>query len=71
MAECRNEGFVEFADGSRELCDHRNDPNEFANFADRLEFESIIQEHVARLPRRNAPSEPIERKRTRSKQENT
>lgn len=50
--------YIVYADGSEELYDHRNDPNEWTNLAGRPEFEQTIQIHRRWLPQINHPMAP-------------
>ena len=47
--------YIRYANGSAELYDHRKDPNECANLANRPEYTTIIKAHAAKLPGVNAP----------------
>ena len=53
----RSEGwrFIQYADGSRELYDMRNDPNEWKNLAQDTKFRKVIEEHLQFLPPVNLP----------------
>ncbi len=43
--------YIRYADGSEELYDHCEDPNEWRNLANDKVFEKILQEHRAWLPK--------------------
>jgi iduronate 2-sulfatase len=45
--------FIQYADGTEELYDHRNDPNEWRNLADLPHYESILQQLRKFLPEIN------------------
>ena len=47
--------YIRYADGSEELYDHRNDPNEWTNLAQDKRFAQIRQEHARWLPKTNLP----------------
>lgn len=47
--------FIQYEDGSEELYDHRDDPNEWHNIADIPGNEHLLQELRGRLPRINRP----------------
>ena len=61
----RSEGwrFIQYADGSRELYDMRNDPNEWKNLAHDPKFKKVIDEHVSFLPEVNNAPAPGSRSR--------
>lgn len=46
--------YIRYEDGSAELYDHTNDPNEWRNIANDTAYSAIIQRHRQRLPERNA-----------------
>ncbi len=46
--------YIQYADGSQELYDMRNDPNEWHNLAGDPRFASIVREHRQWIPARNA-----------------
>jgi len=50
--------FIRYADGSQELYDHRNDPNEWTNLAAVARFSATRQELARWLPRSAAPPAP-------------
>ena len=50
--------YIRYADGTQELYDHRNDPNEWTNLAGRAGFAKVIESHVRWLPKRNAGNAP-------------
>ena len=45
--------YIRYEDGSEELYDHTNDPNEWHNIANDTAYSAIIQMHRQRLPERN------------------
>jgi arylsulfatase A-like enzyme len=47
--------YIRYADGSEELYDHRNDPNEWRNLAREKEYAKVIREHARWLPKTNLP----------------
>lgn len=47
--------FLRYEDGSEELYDHTEDPNEWTNLADSKEHQSIVHEFRAALPTTDAP----------------
>jgi arylsulfatase A-like enzyme len=47
--------YIRYADGSEELYDHRNDPNEWTNLAKDKRFAKVIQGHARWLPKTNLP----------------
>ena len=53
--------YIRYADGSEELYDHQNDPNEFTNLAGKPEFTETKAELVKWLPKINA--EPAQREK--------
>ncbi len=57
--------YIRYADGSQELYDHRTDPNEWTNVADKPEHAEVIQKLSAHLPKVNAP--PVEEKQKERK----
>ncbi len=59
--------YIRYADGSEELYNLEEDPNEWDNLADQPDFQSIFQAHAAKLPETNAPLDPKERKKKKSK----
>jgi arylsulfatase A-like enzyme len=48
--------YIRYADGSEELYDMRNDPNEWTNLAKDKRYASIIKEHARWLPKTNLPA---------------
>ncbi len=50
--------YIRYADGSEELYDHRNDPNEFTNLANRPAFAATKAEHARWLPQNPAAPAP-------------
>jgi arylsulfatase A-like enzyme len=55
--------YIQYADGSEELYDMRNDPNEWTNLAADSKYADIIQEHRQFLPKVNAKPAPGSRSR--------
>ncbi len=49
----RDYRYLRYADGSEELYDHRNDPNEWRNLAAREDQRAVIREHARFLPKVN------------------
>jgi len=47
--------YIRYADGSEELYDLRNDPNEWTNLAHERRYAGVIREHARWLPKRNLP----------------
>ncbi len=47
--------YIQYADGSEELYDHKNDPNEWHNLADKPEYAGILEDHRKWLPKVNLP----------------
>ncbi|MGH8595482.1 MAG: sulfatase, partial [Gammaproteobacteria bacterium] len=47
--------YIRYADGSEELYDHRNDPNEWTNLARDKRYAAVIREHARWLPQTNLP----------------
>ena len=47
--------YIRYADGSEELYDHRNDPNEWTNLARVKGYANVIREHGRWLPKTNLP----------------
>jgi arylsulfatase A-like enzyme len=50
--------YIQYADGTQELYDHRTDPHEFVNLAARSEYADVIQQHRRWLPQINQPLAP-------------
>ncbi|NOT64324.1 MAG: sulfatase [Acidobacteria bacterium] len=48
--------YIRYADGSEELYDMRNDPNEWTNLAKDKRYVSVIKEHARWLPKTNLPA---------------
>ena len=46
--------YIRYADGTEELYDHENDPNEWTNLADQAEFRPVIERHAEWIPKTNA-----------------
>ena len=59
----RNENwrYTRYRDGSEELYDHRKDPYEWKNLADKEGFESVKKRLAARMPKKNAPKTPTKK----------
>jgi arylsulfatase A-like enzyme len=55
--------YIRYNDGTEELYDHQNDPMEWLNLADKPAFEAIKRELAGHLPKKNAPSAPMDPKR--------
>jgi arylsulfatase A-like enzyme len=55
--------YIVYADGSQELYDMRNDPNEWTNLAGESKYASIIREHRKWLPKVNEKPAPGSRHR--------
>jgi arylsulfatase A-like enzyme len=53
--------YIRYSDGSEELYDHANDPNEWTNLAARSEFAGIKSELASWLPETDA--KPMKRKK--------
>jgi len=47
--------YIRYGDGSEELYDHQNDPQEWTNLADNRKFASVLEEHRRWLPRMDLP----------------
>jgi arylsulfatase A-like enzyme len=47
--------YIRFEDGSEELYDHKTDPNEWTNLADRSDMRSVIEQFKPHLPKVDAP----------------
>lgn len=50
--------YIRYADGSEELYDHQNDPNEWVNLADISDYKAIIRSHRKWLPKEEAAIVP-------------
>ena len=50
--------FIQYFDGSRELYDLSKDPHEWKNLADDPKNKSLIEEHLAHLPKKQQPILP-------------
>lgn len=50
--------YIHYADGSEELYDMQNDPNEWTNLAGRPEYAAVIAEHNKWLPKIDRPPAP-------------
>jgi len=58
----RNERYryIYYIDGSEELYDHQDDPNEWVNQADNPDYAEIKQQLAQHLPETNAPLSPVQ-----------
>jgi N-sulphoglucosamine sulphohydrolase, C-terminal len=45
--------YIRYADGSEELYDHTNDPNEWTNLAGMPQYSSVKQQLAVHLPQTN------------------
>jgi arylsulfatase A-like enzyme len=54
--------YIRYADGSEELYDHTQDPNEWTNLAARDKLADILKSHKAWLPKTDAAAQPNLRK---------
>jgi arylsulfatase A-like enzyme len=52
--------YIYFVDGSEELYDHQEDPNEWTNLAGNSEYDEIKQRLAQYLPKHNAPLSPVQ-----------
>jgi iduronate 2-sulfatase len=50
--------YIRYADGTEELYDHKNDPNEWTNLASNPTYASVIKSHKKHLPATNAEPKP-------------
>lgn len=50
--------YIRYADGSEELYDMQNDPNEWTNLAAKPEMKAVIEEHQKWLPKIDLPPAP-------------
>jgi len=50
--------YLRYADGSEELYDHQNDPNEWTNVVAKVEHAAVIAEHRRWLPKIDVPPAP-------------
>ena len=50
--------YIRYADGSEELYDHQNDPNEWTNLASEKRFSSVIASHKKWLPKKESATFP-------------
>jgi hypothetical protein len=50
--------YIHYSDGSEELYDHKNDPNEWHNVAGKSEYKSVIEKLKKWLPEQNAQAAP-------------
>ena len=54
--------YIQYADGSQELYDHKSDPNEWKNLADDNNLKSVISRLQTHLePLKNVPDGPYDR----------
>ncbi|MDP6443590.1 MAG: sulfatase, partial [Pirellulaceae bacterium] len=53
--------FIRYADGSEELYDHRNDPHEWTNLANRAEHAELKRELAGWIPKEEAKPAPTKR----------
>ena len=58
--------YIRYADGSEELYDHRNDPNEWKNLASQPEHAAVKRRLAAQLPDQEAPDAPKEKKKQKA-----
>jgi choline-sulfatase len=59
----RNWRYIQYADGSEELYDHRQDSNEWTNLAKHSEMSTVLESHRRWLPRLNQKPVPESRDR--------
>jgi arylsulfatase A-like enzyme len=50
--------YIHYADGTEELYDHQQDPNEWSNLAGNPEFAAVLAEHRKWLPKIDVPPAP-------------
>lgn len=50
--------YIQYADGTEELYDHQNDPNEWTNLAGNKACNAVITEHRRWIPSENMPPKP-------------
>jgi len=50
--------YIRYHDGTEELYDHENDPNEWTNLADKPQYAAVRKEMARWLPKTNAPGVP-------------
>jgi arylsulfatase A-like enzyme len=50
--------YIRYADGSEELYDHRNDPDEKTNLADNPEYAPVLNEFRPQVPKKSIPFAP-------------
>ena len=50
--------YIRYADGSEELYDHRSDPDEWTNLADRADLQELMESLGRYLPSENSPPVP-------------
>ena len=46
--------YIRYADGTEELYDHENDPNDWTNLAREPQYKKVIEEHAKWIPKTNA-----------------
>jgi arylsulfatase A-like enzyme len=56
--------FIQYANGSQELYNEQNDPNEWTNLASKSEYKKVIEGLKKWLPKKNVPLAPGSDKRT-------
>ena len=59
--------YIQYADGSEELYDHRNDPMEFKNLASDPEYAKVKKSIARFLPKTNVPEAPRDKNLTKRK----
>ena len=59
--------YIQYADGSEELYDHRNDPMEFKNLANDPEYAKVKKSIAGWLPKTNVPEAPRDKNLTKRK----
>ncbi|MCY4298906.1 MAG: sulfatase [Flavobacteriaceae bacterium] len=55
----KNYHFIHYADGTGELYDLRKDPNEWDNLFDQPDFEKVVMQFKALMPKNHAPISPV------------
>jgi hypothetical protein len=58
--------YIRYADGGEELYDHRSDPHEWTNLADKPELEPVKTELALFLPQTDAPARKNKNKKNRN-----
>lgn len=56
--------YIRYEDGSEELYDHNNDPQEWKNLAGDAKFSTVKAELAKSLPKQNAPNAPTEKNKS-------